>query len=167
MVSALSTNTDIMQPPCSQEINASLAFTSSLLHCLHLSQNPPHIIQDDDSFKVQVLYSLEIPMVPRGLQRAQTCCDPKRNNKSLEHAWSSQPVCVSCLCSCKIWENSVASYWSQVSTQLSHWVFSFHHWADKGYKYFRCDSKWHLHTPACECPRVSTHCSGSMSPSSL
>lgn len=35
--------------------NASLAFTSAPLDCLNLSQNPPQFIQDDDSFKVQVL----------------------------------------------------------------------------------------------------------------
>lgn len=35
--------------------NASLAFTSAPLDYLHLSQNPPQLTQDNDSFKVQVL----------------------------------------------------------------------------------------------------------------
>lgn len=35
---------------------------------------------------------------------------------------------------------------------------------DEGYKYFRCNYKLHLHTPACECLGTISHSFGSMSP---
>lgn len=67
--------------------------------------------------------------------------------------------------SCKTKEDSVASYGSQVSPKLTHIDFlisTTEH--DKGYKYFRCNYKLHLHTPACECLGTISHYSGSMSP---
>lgn len=124
-------------------------------HCLHLRQDLPQVIQDCVSFKVQVLCSLENLS---GVQRPTKLPDFQQWKPG-----SPQPVCL-----------LVFSQNLRERTQLLHtgtksafswviWAFSFHHWADKGYKNFRCNSEWHLHTPACECPADISHCSGSVS----
>lgn len=97
----------------------------------------------------------------RGLQSSQTSWDPNSNNKSLE-------VHGLCVCFLLVFSQNLRRQLLHIGSKSAFsWVilaFSFHHWADKGYKNFRCNSEWHLHTLACECPRDISHHSGSLSP---
>lgn len=154
-----------MPPPCSHPVPGRCkpgfhqlpTCMAHIAHCLHLRQDLPQVTQDCVSFKVQVLCSLE------------NLSDVQRPTKLPDfQQWkpgSPQPVCLLPTCllpkpeRTQLFHTGTKSAFSWVI-----WAFSFHHWADKGYKNFRCNSEWHLHTPACECPADISHCSGSMSP---
>lgn len=131
-------------------------------HCPHLHQDLPQVIQDYVSFKVQVLCSLENLSDVQGPTKLPDFLGSKQQQQK---PGSPQPVCL--LPTCLLPKPERTQLLHIGSKSAFSWVilaFSFHHWADKGYKNFRCNSEWHLHTPACECPGDISHHSGSLSP---
>lgn len=143
--------------------NASLAFTSSPLHCLHLRQNPFQIIQDDDSFKVQVLYSLEIL---NGTQRPTEHPDFLWSKKKQQKPGICLESTACLFPTCALAKPGRTQLLHTGPKSVFSWVMGFSHFTTELIRATSISGaiKWHLHTPACKCPGVSAHCSGSMSP---
>lgn len=159
-----------MPPPCSHPIlgrckpgfHQLSTCVAHNAHCLHLRRDLPQVNQDYVSFKVRVLCSLENLSDVQGLTKLPDFLGSKQQQQK---PGSPSPMCL--LPTCLLPKPERTKLLHIGSKSAFSWViqaFSFHHWADKGYKNFRCNSEWHLHTPASECPRDISHHSGSLSP---